>query len=130
MDPPVKRVRILGKCTAELAAADQSADNQQLKRITRAVLREERLDDVLKGQANEFGKLTKEARKHIGRLLSKVVKRFNSGVAACKVAGKCPPSRNAFNHTLLSWLPGNKPNNRLGKLSVVRLNEALQIGSR
>ena len=77
MDPPVTRVRILGKCTAELAAADQSADNQKLKSLTREVLRELRLDECLKGEATEFGKLTLAARKCIGKVLSEVKRRFN-----------------------------------------------------
>ena len=55
MDPPVTRARILGKFTAELAAADQSADNQKLKRLTCEVLQELRLDECLKGEATEFG---------------------------------------------------------------------------
>ena len=41
-----------------LAATDQSADNQKLKRLTREVFRELRLDECLKGEATEFGLLT------------------------------------------------------------------------
>ena len=58
MVPPVTRERILGKCTAELAAADQSTDNQKLKRLTCEVFRELRLDECLKAEAIEFGQLT------------------------------------------------------------------------
>ena len=77
MDPPVTRVRILGKCTAELAAADQSADNQKLKSLTREVLRELRLDECLKGEATEFGLLALAVRKCIGLKVLSEVKRFN-----------------------------------------------------
>jgi len=54
-----------------------------------------------------------KAREYSGELLSEVKRRFN---------GKKENTdgvKRAFDHTLLSWLPENKPNNRLGKLSVV-----------
>ena len=121
MDPPVARVRILGRCTAELATADQSADNQKLKRLTRQVLRELRLDERLRGEATEFGGLTRDARGYVGQVLSEVKRRFNGSVATKDLAKTvhAKRARHAFNHTLLCWLPGNKPNNRLAKLSVV-----------
>ena len=112
LEPPVTRVRIQGRCTAELAPADQSATNKRLKQITNDVLGEVRLEECLRGEANVYGKLTKGAREACGLILTRVRSRFNQDAKTREKA------QHAFQHTLFCRLEGNKPNNRLGKLSV------------
>ena len=77
--PPIKRIRIQGGCTADLAAADQVQANKVLKMIWRREMRKDHFKAALKGEKIWFeGTLTKKGCEKLGQVLTRVKKEWNS----------------------------------------------------
>lgn len=105
LDPPVVRVRVQGGCTGDLATADQTQCNKELKKLQRKLLRQERIRTLLADKTVLFDEnLTAKGCDLIGNLLNKIRTQWNASEE--RKLGV----RNAFKQTLY---PSKKKNKRL-----------------
>jgi len=78
-NPPCKRRRIQGGCTADLATADQVQSNKELKARLRKKLRKKHFKTALKGEKIAFeGTLTKKGCEALGQMLTELKNEWNS----------------------------------------------------
>ena len=103
---PVKRIRILGTCTAYNQPADRPQANKELKNLVRKHMRKLQLRRALQREVKLLKGLTLEARKAISDVLHAVRKEFNASARLTEGV------RNAFQETLLS----DKKHSGLAKL--------------